>query len=178
MWLVCCHCLPALLPQVPRLLEPSPLHLPPHHSSNIPSQILINPPCYDSHPLFTSLSRPCTSIPCLPFSWLISLTTMYFYPMLTFLLTHLSHDHVLLSHAYLSSDSSLSQPCTFSHAYSTMTYKSPISETYLKNQLLAVNTQLSLTQIYLSIWSSSSWNLCLDISILLRYIFILQPHCL
>ena len=38
------HYLPVLLSQVPRFQEPSPLYLPSHHSSNIPSQILIDPP--------------------------------------------------------------------------------------------------------------------------------------
>ena len=81
-------------------------------------------PCYDVDPLFTSfnayptsdslLSQPCTHISCLSSFWLIPLTTVYSYLTLIFLLTHSSHNCVLIS-----------------HAYSTMTHKSPISETYI-----------------------------------------------
>ena len=43
------------------------------------------------------------------------LTAMYFHLTPTLLMTHLSHNCVLLSHNYSSLDSHLSQPCTFSH---------------------------------------------------------------
>ena len=107
------------------------------------------------------LSWPCTCISCLSSFWLISLMTVYLYLTLIFLLTHSSHDCVL--------------SLTIAPLWLMAT---PISEMYIKNQLLVVNTQLSLTQIYLSIWSSPSWNLCLDISKLLRYTLVLHPHCL
>ena len=41
------------------------------------------------------------------------------------LLTHSSHDRVLISHAYLPFDSFLSRPCTFSHDHSTLTHDYP-----------------------------------------------------
>ena len=41
------------------------------------------------------------------------LTTVYFYLTLISLLTHLSHNRVLLSHTYLPPDSPFSQLCTF-----------------------------------------------------------------
>ena len=45
-----------------------------------------------------------------------NLDPLFSYLTLIFPPTHFSHDRVLVSHAYLSSDSLLSQPCTLSHA--------------------------------------------------------------
>ena len=51
-------------------------------------------------------------------------------------LAHVSHDHVLVSHAYLSSDSYLSRSCTFSHDYSALTHSYP----YLRNVYIDLGT--------------------------------------
>ena len=56
-------------------------------------------------------------------------TLFYPFPTPIFLLTHVSHDRVIVSHAYPPSDSLLSQLCTFSHDYSTLTHGNP----YLSN---------------------------------------------
>ena len=112
-------------------------------------------------PYDSLLSRPCTCISRLSSFWLTSLTTVYLYLTLIFFLTHFSHDCVLYPiPAPLWLTNPLSQKCIYRPRY-----------------LLQI-PQLSLTQIYLSTWSSPSWNLCLDISIPLRYTFILCPNCL
>ena len=94
--------------------------------------------CYDPDSLLPLFPR-------LSFLWLISLTTVYFYPTLIFPLTHISHDCVLLSHAYLSSDSYLSWPCTFIPRLSFLWLIS-LTTVYFLSHLLHYDSHLSLYQ--------------------------------
>ena len=103
----------------------------------------------------------------LPFSH-----TFYPFPIPIYLLTHFSHDRVIVSHAYLSSDLLLSQPCTSSHDYSILTRGNPYLSNVYIDLGIRCTTQLSLTQIYLSTWSSPHFE-PFDISIPLRYTFVI-----
>ena len=64
-------------------------------------------------------------------SWLASPTIVYLYLTPVFFLTHISHDHVLVSHTYLLSDSYFPRPCTYISRLLHYDSQEPLSQKHI-----------------------------------------------